>query len=142
MSRIRQHLHAALPGLDGLVLEEVLGQAGLRGAAVGILERHLAANSDALTRPGTAEPFAMVRLAHTLIDHGISGVTAPTCADCGKPSRQLGRQIEGRSLATPMALPAVARVLGPARPTNARAAASAVCSSAADFAPDVSSTTA
>ncbi len=98
LDRIRQHLHAALPGLDGLVLEEVLGEAGLRGAAVGILERHLAAHPDALTRPGTAEPFAMVRLAHALIDRGIPGVTAPACADCGKPSRQLGRQIEGRSL--------------------------------------------
>lgn len=94
LTRIRHRLHARLPGLDEQILEEVLQDAVIRGAAVGILDRHLAA----LTRPGTAAPFALVRLAHALIDHGIGGVTAPACADCGKPSRQLGRQIQGRSL--------------------------------------------
>lgn len=73
-------------------------EAVIRGAAVGILDRHLAEHPDTLTRPGTAAPFALVRLAHALLDHGTPGVTAPVCADCGKPSRKLGRQYDGRSL--------------------------------------------
>ncbi|GHB58042.1 hypothetical protein GCM10010377_56220 [Streptomyces viridiviolaceus] len=50
-------------------------EAVIRSAAVGILDRHLAEYSDALT-----------------------GVTAPACADCGKASRKLGRHYQGRSL--------------------------------------------
>ena len=72
---------------DGIRGQRNHPHAVIRGAAVGILDRHLAEHPDALTRPGTAPPFALVRLAHALIDHGIPGVTAPSCADCGKPSR-------------------------------------------------------
>jgi hypothetical protein len=91
--RVVAHLTARLAGVTGEQAAKVLERGKITARSCVGLVRHFQEHPDALTKPGPTPPQNLVRLAHALVDAGHGPVTLPTCAGCGKTSRQLTHRL-------------------------------------------------
>lgn len=87
------YLTARLTGVTGEQAAQVLERGKITARSCVALARHFQDHPDALTNPGPTPPQNLVRLAHAVAAAGHGPVTLPTCAGCGKTSRQLTHRL-------------------------------------------------